>query len=173
MTPHHQREVADVVEELGIDPDWGLSQQDVQQRRDKYGKNRLVREEGRGAWRIIRDQLIEPMVLLLMAAALVSGYLGEYIDTGVILAIVVLNAALGFFEEYSAERALAALKEIAVPTAGWWYRDPTLSGAAAHQNTAHWRTMVFMVVALSQMGNVLALRSSRDSVFAIGFWSNP
>ena len=96
--------------------DSGLSAADVARRRQQYGLNELVEVGGRGPLRIVWEQLSSAMVMLLVAAALVSVYLHEYIDAGAICAIIVLNAALGFFQDYRAERALAALKRLAVPT---------------------------------------------------------
>jgi Ca2+-transporting ATPase len=73
------------------------------------GPNELIETGGRGPWAILWEQLSGPMVLLLFFAAGVSVFLDEVADAFVILAIVVINAILGFFQEYRAEKAMAAL----------------------------------------------------------------
>ncbi len=84
-------------------------------RREQYGVNELVETGGREAWRILWEQVSGAMVVLLIVAAVVSAYLQEHTDAVVIIAIVVLNAALGFVQDFRAEKALAALKKLAVP----------------------------------------------------------
>ncbi len=93
----------------------GLEPEEVRERLRQFGPNALIDRGGRTAWAIIRDQLLSAMVLLLVGAGIVSLLLGEYTDAGVIFAIVVLNAVLGFFQEFRAERALQALRRLAVP----------------------------------------------------------
>ena len=103
-------------EELATDPGLGLSTAEVQSRLLENGPNELVERGVKEPWRILLDQFKEPMVIILIIAAIVSAALGEWIDVVVILAIVVLNAILGFTQEYRAEQAMAALKRMAVPT---------------------------------------------------------
>ena len=102
--------------ELGVDPDAGLPPAEAAARLAAHGPNALAEAPGRTRWRILYEQFAEPMVLLLVGAAAVSLGLGEYTDAAVILLIVVLNAALGFFQDSRAEHAMAALKSMAVPT---------------------------------------------------------
>ena len=94
----------------------GLSAEEADRRRDKYGPNELVVRGTKSPWRILIDQFKEIMVIILIIAAVVSGILGEYVEAVVILAIVLLNAILGFVQEYRAEQAMAALKKMSVPT---------------------------------------------------------
>jgi Ca2+-transporting ATPase len=116
MTAWHGIDPADVLLKLESDLDSGLSAPEVARRRKQHGLNELVEVGGRGPLRIVWEQLSSAMVMLLFTAAVVSLYLHEYIDAGAICAIIVLNAALGFFQDYRAEKALAALKRLAVPT---------------------------------------------------------
>lgn len=116
MTDWHQKTVDDSLEQLGSQTASGLTEDQAKSRLAKDGPNELVETGGRGPWRILWEQLSGAMVVLLIVAAGVSGFLGEYIDTVVILIIVVLNAVLGFVQDYRAEKALAALKKLAVPT---------------------------------------------------------
>ena len=93
----------------------GLEIGEVERRLVEYGPNELLEREGRPPWQIVWEQLREPMVLLLIVAAGVSILIHEYLDAAAIGIIVVLNAVLGFVQEYRAEKAMAALKQLAVP----------------------------------------------------------
>ena len=93
----------------------GLSTADVSLRREEFGWNELVEKRERGPARILWEQFCSAMVVLLIVAAIVSLGLQEFIDAAAILAIIALNAALGFAQDYRAEKALAALKRLAVP----------------------------------------------------------
>ncbi len=115
MTDWHRKTSADAVEQLDSDSVRGLAADQVASRYAKYGPNELVDAGGRPPGRILWEQLSGAMVLLLIVAAAVSALLHETTDAVVILAIVFLNAVLGFVQDYRAERALAALKKLAVP----------------------------------------------------------
>jgi P-type Ca2+ transporter type 2C len=104
-----------VLEALKTDTSVGLTTSESAERLSAYGSNEL---EGRGlksAWLIVWEQVTSLMMLILLAAAAVSIFLGDYSDSIAIGAIVVLNALLGFAQEYRAEKALVALKKLAVP----------------------------------------------------------
>jgi Ca2+-transporting ATPase len=94
----------------------GLRPDEAQARLAAHGPNALIERGAKSPLAILKDQFVSVMVLLLIGAGVVSVVLGEYIDAVVILAIVILNAVLGFFQEYRAERAMQALKSLAVPT---------------------------------------------------------
>ena len=115
MTDWHRRTRANAIEQLDSDAARGLTNDQVALRHAEHGPNELVEMGGRGPWRILWEQLSGAMVLMLIVAAGVSAFLHEYTDAVVILAIVVLNAALGLVQDYRAEKALAALKKLAVP----------------------------------------------------------
>ena len=115
VTHWHSETFAAVLRELGSDATVGLADSDIPTRRSQHGLNELVETGGRGLWRILWEQLSGAMVVMLIVAAGVSVALREYTDAVVIFTIVVLNAALGLFQDYRAERALAALKKLAVP----------------------------------------------------------
>ncbi len=115
MTDWYQRETADILTHLETDPEQGLSQTEAQRRLTKYGPNELEERERRPPLAILASQFAEAMVVLLIVAAIVSFFIGDLKDTITILVIVVLNAALGFVQEYRAEKAMAALKKLAVP----------------------------------------------------------
>ena len=115
MTDWHRTTLSDALKALGTDAATGLADDQVMSRREEHGLNELVETGGRGPWRILWEQLSGAMVVMLIVAAGVSAVLHEYTDAVVILGIVVLNAALGFVQDYRAERALAALKRLSVP----------------------------------------------------------
>ncbi len=106
-----------VIERLGTDPEQGLTDDQAIDRLGEFGPNRLE-EVGRiSPWRQFAEQFTDFIVLVLIGAAVVSGLLREWLDAGAILAIVLLNAILGFVQQYRAERALEALKKLAAPLA--------------------------------------------------------
>jgi Ca2+-transporting ATPase len=115
--------------ELDASGEAGLSSAEAQQRLGQYGPNELVERGLKSPWAILAQQLSGLLVIVLILAAVVSGVLGvieiygghsegwgEIYDAIAIAVIVVLNTILGFTQEYRAERAMAALKKLAVPT---------------------------------------------------------
>ncbi|HWP64665.1 MAG TPA: cation-translocating P-type ATPase [Candidatus Limnocylindria bacterium] len=113
----HVRAAADVARELDTDLEHGLAPSAVEERRRRYGPNVLAEVRRRGPVRMLLDQFADFMVLILIAAAVVAGCIGEPQDTAAIVGIVVLNAVLGFVQEYRAENAMAALNAMAAPHA--------------------------------------------------------
>jgi len=107
--------VDEALERLETDREQGLTSAEVQERQARYGKNVLPAGEGTSAWKILLEQFTSVMVIVLIIAAIISFVIGDATDAIVILAIVVLNAALGFFQEYQAEQALAALGAMQTP----------------------------------------------------------
>ena len=115
MTDWHNLEADEVLAQLRTDRQRGLSEEEAARRLAEYGPNELEERERRRPLAILAAQFAEAMVVMLIVAAIVSFFIGDPKDTITILVIVVLNAALGFVQEYRAERALAALKRLAVP----------------------------------------------------------
>jgi Ca2+-transporting ATPase len=95
----------------------GLSSVEAARRLAEVGANELRRTDGTSPWRILARQFGSPIVLLMLAAAVISGALGEAADAIAIAAIVVLNAVVGFLQEYRAERAVLALRSMTAPRA--------------------------------------------------------
>lgn len=95
----------------------GLTHAEGKRRLDEHGPNELVEEPPPGFWVRLAGQLRETLVLILIAAAVISGFLGEVLDAVVIMAIVILNAMLGVIQESKAERALEALRKLTQPHA--------------------------------------------------------
>lgn len=95
----------------------GLSKPEVDQRRERYGPNKLVEKKRRTAAAMLIGQFSDFMIIVLIGAALISGVIGEPSDTIAIIVIIVLNAIIGFVQEYRAEKAMEALKRMAAPSA--------------------------------------------------------
>ena len=112
----HQLDCPAVLRELKTDPATGLSEAEATQRLAEHGRNELVGTGIKSPWLILWEQLTALMVVILIVAAVLSALLGDYKDAIAIGAIVVLNAILGFSQEYRAEKAMAALKRLAVPS---------------------------------------------------------
>ncbi len=116
MTNWHQIEPQAAVKELGGNSATGLSEAEAARRLSEFGRNELKESGIKSPWLIFLDQMKELMVVILIIAAIISALLGDYSDAIAIGAIVILNAVLGFSQEYRAEKAMAALKKLAVPS---------------------------------------------------------
>jgi Ca2+-transporting ATPase len=112
----HQKDIENIIDELHSSPH-GLSGDEAKKRLEKYGLNVLKEKKKKTPFMMFLDQFRDFMILVLIAAAIVSGVVGELTDTIAIVVIVVLNAVIGFVQEYRAEKAIAALKKMAAPTA--------------------------------------------------------
>ena len=113
----HATELRSVLETLGTSAARGLSDAEAVARREKYGANQLSEEPPDSMWIKFARQFRELVIWILIVAAVISGTLGEWIDTVAILAIVLLNGVIGFLQEERAERALASLKKLSAPLA--------------------------------------------------------
>ena len=112
----HCIEADEALRRLAV-PVTGLSVQQAQQRLAEYGPNSIPEQQHRSLFAMLLAQFADFMILVLLAAALISGFIGEPQDTIAILVIVILNAIIGAVQEYRAERAVAALRELAAPEA--------------------------------------------------------
>lgn len=108
--------IEDVVTQMETFAD-GLTQQEAKARFEKHGPNELLEKDGKSAWVIFFRQFADIMILVLVVAAVVSGSVGDLKDTIVIIVIVILNAIIGFVQEYRAEKTMQSLKKIAAPNA--------------------------------------------------------
>ncbi|MFZ2990412.1 cation-transporting P-type ATPase, partial [Ideonella sp.] len=109
----HLHSTAQVARWLRVDPAQGLAADEVAQRLDEHGPNALAEAAPRRWWMRLLAPLADVMTGVLLAAALVSGLLGDLTDTVVILVIVALNAGISILQEWQADKALAALKTLA------------------------------------------------------------
>ena len=112
----HTLNTTRVVEALSS-ADAGLSAGEADARLVQHGPNVLAERRMRGPLRMLASQFTDVMVLVLIGAAVIAGFLGEPQDIIAISAVIVLNAVLGFVQEYRAERAVSALKALAAPAA--------------------------------------------------------
>ncbi len=113
----HTQPAAEVARRLDVAFNAGLAADEVLRRRQAHGPNRLPEAPPRPAWKRLLDQFRDFMILVLLAAAVLSGLIGDLADTVVILVIVALNAAIGFWQEWRADQALQALQRMAAPHA--------------------------------------------------------
>lgn len=95
----------------------GLSSEEARERVEKYGANRLADEEKINRLKIFIHQFASPLIYILIIAGVITLALKEYIDAGVIFAVVILNSIIGYLQEYKAEKSVRALKKMLVPRA--------------------------------------------------------
>lgn len=107
----------ETIKELHSDSYNGLSSDEILKRAEKYGRNELTQRKNKSLFVKFLEQLNEPMIYILFAAALISAFLKEFSDTAVILIVVLLNAVIGVVQESKAEKALDALKRLSAPKA--------------------------------------------------------
>ncbi|MFC2950165.1 calcium-translocating P-type ATPase, SERCA-type [Virgibacillus sediminis] len=113
----YQLDVERIEQKLHVTANRGLTDKQVEQRRKQYGENVLEAQKQTSRWLIFLKQFQDFMVLVLLAATLIAGLLGEYIDAIAIMVIVLVNGVIGFFQEQKAEKSLEKLKELSAPMA--------------------------------------------------------
>ena len=110
-------DAGDVLERFETSARTGIDDATAAERLERTGPNELVERRRRPPWRLLLDQFTSPMILVLIAAAIVTVLIGQTKDTAVILAIVVFNGVVGFVQEYRAGQAMDALKRMSSPRA--------------------------------------------------------
>lgn len=131
MERWHQMDPGEALEALRTS-NQGLSSGSASALLQQFGPNQLEEKQKKTVIMMFLDQFKDFMILVLIAAAIISGIIGELSDTIAIVVIVVLNAVIGFVQEYRAEKALAALKKMAAPTANV-IREGILSNIPSEQ----------------------------------------
>lgn len=114
-TSWHMMPVDEVIRRLDTNPDIGLSNTEADNRLRKYGYNQLEEKEGVSPLLLFLGQFNNFIVWVLIGAAIISGVLEEWVDALAIIAIVIINAIIGFIQEYRAEKSLAALQKMSAP----------------------------------------------------------
>lgn len=115
-TQWYQKSIEETLDALRVNVKDGLSTEQVNDRLNKYGENEIIDQGGRSIWKMLWAQLTDTMVLVLFAAAIISVLISDWKDAVAIFAIVLINAIIGLVQEFRAEKAMAALKQLASPT---------------------------------------------------------
>mgnify|MGYP001176426392 CR=1 FL=1 len=146
-TDWHRLEAGQVAERVATALSTGLADAEARSRLAEHGANEIAEGERRSPWLMLAGQFADFMILVLIAAAIISGVVGEPQDAIAIVVIVVLNAAIGFVQEYRAERTMAALRRMGAPHARV-LRDGEVRDVAA-------RELVPGDVVLLEAGNIV------------------
>ena len=107
----------EVLSKLHVELERGLSTEEATRRLERFGPNELVEKERTTFWEMLWGQINSFVIWLLIGAAIISALLGDYVEAGAILLIVIFNAIMGIVQESRAEESLAALKKLAAPEA--------------------------------------------------------
>lgn len=106
-----------VLQELDIDLEQGLTSEEAARRLEQYGPNKLAEKKRKSVLSMFIAQLKDTMIYILLAATVLSIFMGDYAEAIIILVVVVLNAVIGVFQENKAEQAMDALKKLTTPHA--------------------------------------------------------
>lgn len=113
----HRQNAETILRALGTTPEFGLTSEHAKETLKAIGPNEIAASESTSLGRLLIHQLSDFMIALLIIAAVISGIVGDLVDTIAIVVIVVLNAAVGVFQEYRAQRAIAALRRMSALSA--------------------------------------------------------
>ncbi|MFB6180285.1 MAG: cation-translocating P-type ATPase [Candidatus Nanohalobium sp.] len=118
----YSESLEEVVAELGTDSEEGLTSEQVEEKKDEFGENRIEKGEEVSTWKLFLSQFQDFLIYLLFFAAFTSiavgllpGYSSEWVNASLILGIVFLSGLFGFFQDYKAEKSIQALKEMSTP----------------------------------------------------------
>ena len=122
MANYHNRPIEDVTSAFGTDANKGLDRDEIQSRLGKYGRNTLVQKKQRSFISMFIAQFKSFLIILLIIAAVISGVMGirtgeGLLDTYIIIGILLLNAFIGAYQEFKAQKSLESLKKMAAPVA--------------------------------------------------------
>ena len=117
MSGWHSRELRDIVQSSDVNPEKGLTDEEAARRLEKYGLNRLVEERKIRFLGILREEITEPMILLLIAVGVLYSIWGSLSDSLTIIAVIIVLVLVEVWNEYRAKRSVASLRNLAPPTA--------------------------------------------------------
>ncbi|WP_426348002.1 cation-translocating P-type ATPase [Alloiococcus sp. CFN-8] len=114
---YHNEDVKKILKDFNVDQERGLTTEEVSSRREKYGSNELTAQKQRTMLQMLIAQLNDPLIYILVIAAVISAFTGEVSEAVIIGLVVVLNAVIGVAQESKAEKAMEALKKMSTPKA--------------------------------------------------------
>jgi Cation transport ATPase len=117
MEQFYRKGIEEVIKSLGVNLTQGLNDDEVKENRDKYGFNELEEGKKKSAVQVFFEQFKDFLVIILIAAAIISAFLGKLESTLVILIVICINAILGTVQHIKAEQSLSSLKALSSPTA--------------------------------------------------------
>src|SRR5690606_7049662 len=107
----------ETLKELSVDPATGLSSEEAASRKSKFGPNRLEAKKKKSVFQIFISQLNDWLIYVLFAAVIITFFMGEYIDSVIIILVILINAGIGVFQEVKAGKAIEALMQMSSPRA--------------------------------------------------------
>ena len=117
MSQTHSQKAEEVAGALGVNPERGLNDEEVAQRLSIYGRNMLIQEHPIRFFDIFKEEVTEPMILLLIAVGVVYSVLGDPLDAATIIVVIAILVLAEVWNEYRAKRSISALRQLAPPTA--------------------------------------------------------
>jgi Ca2+-transporting ATPase len=108
----HAADAAAVLDHFDVDPDHGLDAGEAERRRERHGPNRIEQSEEEPAWKLFLSQFTDPLVVILLFAAVLAGAVGDLKDPIVIGVVLLINAGLGFYQESRAQTSMQALQKM-------------------------------------------------------------
>lgn len=108
----HSLSARETAEKLETDPEKGISESEIKERKEKYGENKLPEKGKKTAFKIFVEQFKDFLIFILVIAAAISWYVGEMADVYIIAGVILFNAIMGFVQEYRAEKAIEAIKDL-------------------------------------------------------------
>jgi Ca2+-transporting ATPase len=117
MSQWHSRELPEIIRALDANPEAGLTEQEATLRLSRFGENRLVEETPIRFLSILKEEVTEPFIILLIAIGVLYSVWGSLLDSFTIIAVVTVLVLVEVWNEYRAKRSIAALKNLASPTA--------------------------------------------------------
>lgn len=111
----YSKSVEEILNELDVDPSKGLSEQEAKARLEKYGPNKLTAKKRKTVFQLFVEQLRQWLIYVLFAAVVITLFMGEYIDSIIIILVIITNAVLGVVQEVKAGKAIEALQKMTFP----------------------------------------------------------
>lgn len=113
----YSKKIEEILDNFNTDPNNGLTSEEVQNRREKYGLNKLITQKKQTLLQMLISQINDILIYILIGSAIISAIVGEISDSIIIAIIIILNAVIGVIQESKAEKSLEALKSLSTPKA--------------------------------------------------------